>query len=61
MHSFESAALLMTRKWWLALAGWTVVRDDALKLMYRHEPGTTVHCFKARCILDCPLEVSCIE
>lgn len=41
--------------------GWQVVRDDALKLMYRHEAGSVVHRFKGKCILDAPIEVRCIS
>lgn len=38
-------------------AGWTVCQDDAFKMCYRHEPGTTKHSFKGRCILDARMVV----
>jgi hypothetical protein len=34
------------------------VQDGALRLMYRHSPGSTVHCFKGSCVLPAPMEVS---
>ncbi len=42
---------------WAVPAGWQVVQDDLLKMMYQHQAGTTVHSFKGRCILDSPVEV----
>lgn len=38
--------------------GWSLIRDDDLKLLYRHEHGSTVHCFKAYCELPAPVVVS---
>eukprot|EP00775_Hariotina_reticulata_P008307 gene8307-8492_t len=38
-------------------AGWTLIQDDGkLRLLYRHQQGTTVHCFKGSCTLPAPLE-----
>jgi hypothetical protein len=31
--------------------------DGKLRLLYRHQQGTTVHCFKGTCTLPAPLEV----
>lgn len=36
--------------------GWTVARDDDLKVMYRHHAGTSVHSFKFAADFDSPLE-----
>lgn len=36
--------------------GWHLVRNDALKMWYRHTKGSTVHNFKGECILECPME-----
>jgi hypothetical protein len=34
-----------------------VLQDGELRMMYRHQPGSTVHCFKGSCILPAPMEV----
>ncbi|GIL73854.1 hypothetical protein Vretifemale_3944 [Volvox reticuliferus] len=36
--------------------GWQLVRNDELQLLYRHLPGQTVHAFRARCIVEAPIE-----
>ncbi|KAL4425457.1 hypothetical protein ABPG75_009473 [Micractinium tetrahymenae] len=36
--------------------GWMVSRNDALKVFYRHQRGTTVHSLKFSAVLDHPLE-----
>lgn len=33
------------------------VQDGQLRLLYRHNPGSTIHCFKGSCILPAPMEV----
>lgn len=33
------------------------LQDGQLRLMYRHSPGSTVHCFKGSCVLPAPMEV----
>lgn len=33
------------------------LQDGQLRLLYRHSPGSTVHCFKASCVLPAPMEV----
>eukprot|EP00967_Tisochrysis_lutea_P034906 scaffold41757_cov18-Tisochrysis_lutea.AAC.5 len=37
--------------------GWQVVTNSAMKLMYRHESGSPVHCIKARADMEAPIEV----
>jgi len=34
-----------------------VVTNSGMKLMYRHESGSPVHCIKARADLEAPIEV----
>ncbi|KXZ48806.1 hypothetical protein GPECTOR_25g390 [Gonium pectorale] len=36
--------------------GWQLVRDDELRLQYRHMPERGLHAFRARCELDAPVE-----
>lgn len=36
--------------------GWKLIQDGQLRLLYRHSPGSTVHCFKATCGLPAPME-----
>ena len=33
-----------------------MIQDDGLRLLYRHESGSSVHCFKGSCLLPCPVE-----
>lgn len=37
--------------------GWRLIQDGKLRLLYRHDAGSTVHCFKASCCLPAPMEV----
>lgn len=32
--------------------GWTLIRDDGLRLLHKHESGSPVHSFKGECTLE---------
>lgn len=38
--------------------GWRLVQDGKLRLLYRHQAGSTIHSFKGSCCLPAPMEVS---